>query len=117
MHIKPALSILKVLAYFDIFNYPLSKEEIFFFLDQKMHPDKVDVALQQLVTCERIFMLGDFYSLRNDNFLRDRRIAGNTKALQVLKKAYDIGAFLYRFPYVRGIGISGSLSKNFADDT
>jgi len=28
---------------------------------------------------------------------------------------YKVGGFLYQFPFVRGIGISGSLSKNFAD--
>ena len=30
--------------------------------------------------------------------------------------ARKVAAFLYRFPYVRGIAISGSLSKNYADD-
>ena len=34
----------------------------------------------------------------------------------LINKAKEVGAFLIRFPYVRGIGISGSLSKNFADD-
>jgi hypothetical protein len=33
----------------------------------------------------------------------------------MLPIAYRIAGFLYKFPFVRGIGISGSLSKNFAE--
>jgi hypothetical protein len=33
-----------------------------------------------------------------------------------MRVARKIGRFLSRFPYVRAIGISGSLSKNFADE-
>jgi hypothetical protein len=115
MQITPQQSVIKVLAYFDIFNYPLTREEIFSFLGEKAHCDSVDVALQQLVAAKRIFKLGSFYSLQNVASLKDRRISGNHKAAALLHTAYKIGSFLYQFPYVRGIGISGSLSKNFAD--
>ena len=40
----------------------------------------------------------------------------NRRAAQLLPKAIRIGRFLYRFPFVKGIGISGSLSKNVADE-
>jgi hypothetical protein len=36
-------------------------------------------------------------------------------AEKVLRKASGIGKFLYQFPFVQAIGISGSLSKNYAD--
>jgi hypothetical protein len=117
MHAKPEQSVIKVLAYFDIFNYPLTKEEIYFFLGHKTHPDEVALLLGQLLADKRIFKLGDFYSLQNNAALQERRIAGNDKAATLIDTAYKIGAFLYQFPYVRGIGISGSLSKNYADHT
>jgi hypothetical protein len=34
----------------------------------------------------------------------------------LLARAHRIGRFLYQFPFVRAVAISGSLSKNFADD-
>ena len=115
MPVHPEQSIVKALAYFDIFNYPLTQEEIYNFLDQSVEMEVVMATLFQLVEEKRIFRLGSFYSLQPDPALRTRRTAGNHKAEILLKKAYRVGGFLYQFPFVRGIGISGSLSKNFAD--
>ncbi|WP_182921335.1 nucleotidyltransferase domain-containing protein [Pedobacter planticolens] len=54
--------------------------------------------------------------MKNDHFIITRRNKGNQKALELLEKAKAVGQLLIKFPYVRGIGISGSLSKNFADE-
>jgi predicted nucleotidyltransferase len=37
-------------------------------------------------------------------------------AVKHIKKAKAVAKFLSWFPYIRGIAISGSLSKNFADE-
>ncbi|WP_207513469.1 hypothetical protein [Longitalea luteola] len=116
MPVQPDQSILKALAYFDIFNYPLTREEIFHFLDQQVEMHSIEPVLQRLVNDQRLFQLGDFYSLQPDPALCTRRTDGNHKAAQLLRTAYRVGRFLYQFPFVRGIGISGSLSKNFADN-
>jgi hypothetical protein len=115
MAVQSEQSIIKALAYFDIFNYPLTLEEIHHFLDQRVDPDEVLLTLQQLVDDNRVFRLGSFYSLQQDQALRSRRTNGNYKAEVLLNTGYKVGGFLYQFPFVRGIGISGSLSKNFAD--
>jgi hypothetical protein len=112
---KAEQSIIKALAYFDIFNYPLSQEEIYDFLDEPVTKEVVMATLLQLVEEKRIFSLGNFYSLQADVALHTRRTMGNHKAEILLRTAYKVGGFLYQFPFVRGIGISGSLSKNFAD--
>ena len=109
-------SILKVLVYFGVFNYPVSESEIQFFLDQTIGKKELQEALEQLVNDQYIFKLGEFYSLINDPCLAERRIKGNARAQIQLAIASGIGRFLFRFPYVRGIAISGSLSKNFADE-
>lgn len=114
MPVQPEQSIIKALAYFDIFNYPLTREEIYNFLDQPVAKEVVGATLFQLVEKKRIFRLGSFYSLHPDADLRTRRTIGNHKAELMLTTAYKVGGFLYQFPFVRGIGISGSLSKNFA---
>jgi predicted nucleotidyltransferase len=40
---------------------------------------------------------------------------GNLRAQSLIVKATRIGAFLHKFPYVRAVAVSGSLSKNYAD--
>lgn len=108
-------SILRVLAYFDIFHYPLLKEEIFNYLDQKCNNCYFIEWLSILEQEQIIYKYKDFYSLQNNPLLIHRRIEGNERAVELLKRAKKIGRFLQRFPFVRGVGISGSLSKNFAD--
>jgi len=54
--------------------------------------------------------------LRNDISLAEIRKKGNANADTLIKKAKEIAKLLYKFPYVRAIGLSGSLSKNFADE-
>jgi hypothetical protein len=73
-------------------------------------------ALQKLVIEKIIFRINEFYSLQNDPLLVEKRIKGNDRASKLLSKAMSIGAFLYRFPFVRAVGISGSLSKKYADE-
>lgn len=111
---KTAGDILKVLAYFDLFNYPLTVDEIRLFLCDDVEEAEMNRSLQMLLFREYIFKLKDFYSLHNNRSLADNRIKGNFRAQFLLQKAKRIARFLYYFPYVRGVGISGSLSKNFS---
>jgi hypothetical protein len=110
-------NILAALAYFDLFNYPLTVEEIFLNLPAKCDQQEFEFALRSLVIDRVVYHFGKFYTLKNDYFLIERRINGNSKAEDMMVTARRVGDFLIRFPYVRGIAISGSLSKNFADET
>jgi hypothetical protein len=109
-------SILKVISYFDIFNYPLSKDEIGLFLDQKVSANYLSIALQKLVDDKCLFSHDEFYSLHDKYAMVENRRCGNDKALSLMPLAYKISGFLFNFPFVRGVGISGSLSKNVAND-
>lgn len=109
-------SILKVLVYFSIFQYPLSKEEIMKYMPPETGADAFEYALDHLVDDGIVFRIAEFYLLYNDGVLVQRRREGNQRAAQLLPKAMKIGRFLSGFPYVRGIGISGSLSKMYADE-
>lgn len=110
-------NILSTLAYFDIFNYPLTSGEIYLFLKNKYDQNELEAEIQCLVGNCQIYQFGSFYTLKNDYFLIIRRCEGNKKAAQLIKIAEKISDILIKFPYVRGIAISGSLSKNFADET
>jgi hypothetical protein len=109
-------NILATLAYFDIFKYPLTSGEIYLFLNGKHHQADFDLALNYLVAHRSVYQFGNLYSLKNDPLLVIRRYNGNQKAAELIKVAHKIGDWLICFPYVRGIAISGSLSKNYADD-
>lgn len=108
--------ILSTLAYFDIFDYPLKKREIFLFLPVASGEAEVELALHDLLSTFTIFKLDEFYSIKNNYSIIKRRNDGNRKANQLLATAEKVSSLLSKFPYIRGIGISGSLSKNFADE-
>jgi hypothetical protein len=116
MEIQLQHSILKVLIYFDLFNYPVSEEEIFLFLDAKVDRGELKHGLRLLTMKGMIFQMDEFYSLRFDPNLVKKRLEENKRAQQLLQKGRRISRFLFLFPYVRAIGISGSLSKNVANE-
>lgn len=109
-------SILRVLTYFDIFQYPLTENEISLFLGQTSSAKELSQGLQFLHDHQQIYLFENFYCLRPDPSLAQKRLKDNCRAERLLSKAVRISRFLYRFPFVRGIGISGSLSKNVADE-
>ncbi len=109
-------SILRALAYFDIFRYPLTKEEIVKFMDQPADYRKAEEWLSELLSAGIIFLHQGLYSLQDNPLIIHRRNEGEQRAEQLLKKAKRIGRFLYQFPFVRAVAVSGSLSKNFADE-
>ncbi|MDB5287693.1 MAG: hypothetical protein JWR05_2642 [Mucilaginibacter sp.] len=114
--LKIKRNILAALAYFDMFDYPLTYSEIFLFLGNKYPQNDFNDAVNCLISSNTIFQFDKFYSLKNDPNIAIRRTKGNAKAAELINKAKDVGRLLIKFPYVRGVGISGSLSKCFADD-
>ncbi len=108
--------ILATLTYFNLFEYPLRKREIFIFLSNPDELHEFENALNYLIEHSIVFKLNEFYSLHNNYSLSEKRNKGNEKAIVMLQKANKAAAIISRFPYVRGIAVSGSLSKNFADD-
>src|SRR5262245_47482525 len=109
-------SIIKALAWFDIFHYPLTLEEMRQFMDHKPAGNSFTEALQALIDEGAVYHFHDLNLLQNNSLLVHRRRQGNIRAAKLLQRALKIGRFLQQFPYVRAIGISGSLSKNFASE-
>lgn len=108
--------ILATLSYFDIFDYPLTQTEIIQFLKTDYRHEEFIEDLQNLVMENWIYKLDEFYSLRENYSLVHRRREGNVRAKNMLKTAEKIAGFLSTFPFVKGVAVSGSLSKNFADE-
>jgi predicted nucleotidyltransferase len=108
--------ILATLSYFDIFDYPLTQTEIVQFLKTDYCHEEFFDDLQNLAMESWIYKMDEFYSLREDYSLVQRRREGNLRAKNMLKTAEKIAGFLSAFPFVKGVAVSGSLSKNFADE-
>ncbi len=107
-------SILLTLLYFDIFHYPLTEGEISKFLLSVLKGDLKE-SLGTLVQKKCIFEFNNFYSLRSDPALVSRRCAGNLLAEQKMQTARKFSAMMARFPFVRSVMLSGSISKGYMD--
>ncbi|MBK9556291.1 MAG: hypothetical protein V9F05_17940 [Chitinophagaceae bacterium] len=119
MQLSPATSaVFKVLAYYDVFKYPLTLPEIEKYATFRFHQlSEVEEALGFLKERLIIFQFGEFYSLRNEFCLITRRTSGNLAAFNIYKKAQKRAALIHQFPFVRSVNISGSLSKNYYDES
>ena len=105
-----------MVAYFDLFDYPVTRDELYRYLPAKMQPAAFDRSLECLVKERLLYQEKNFYALHPHPFLFQRRMKGNALATQMLKRAHRVARFLYAFPFVRFVGISGSLSKQFAEE-
>lgn len=106
---------LKTLLYFSIFSYPLTKDEIYTFsnLENEM---SLEAELSELIENKIIFKIEDYYLCLEEESLVKRRTLGNKMASQVFPKAEKVSKFIAKFPFVEGVGISGSLSKGYHDE-
>lgn len=108
--------LIKTLAYYDIFDYPLTAGEIYQNL-RVNHTTAFEVAgqLNGLVEKNVIHRKGNYFLLRDDDSLIARREKGNKLAAKRLKTARRMSRLIAQFPYVRAILLSGSLSKGFME--
>ncbi len=107
-------AILNTLSYFQVFEYPLTKEEILKYLPVKCNIVTLEASLGVLASINVIYRIDNYYCLKNDLKLVYRRKQGNKIGRQKLKKANLVARFLGLFPFVEAVCISGSLSKDFA---
>ncbi|MBE0661989.1 MAG: nucleotidyltransferase domain-containing protein [Bacteroidales bacterium] len=111
-----ALSFLRTVIYFDVFDYPLNEKEIFAYCDHKI--TDINLArkiLHRLTTTNYLNLDSGFYYLGNDNSKIKRRVEGNKLAAKRMRDARFYSRIIAMFPFTRGVYISGSLSKNYMD--
>lgn len=109
------MSALKTILYFSLFKYPLTRTEIIQFsdnTDQKKINQEIDFLLEKGV----IFNFEGFYVDVNNPDRIERRLKGNEMARKVMPKAIEVSKKIAKFPYVKGVCLSGALSKGYYDD-
>lgn len=104
-------AILDTFHYFDIFNYPLTNMEVQKFVQHSASLEEIDNCLQQLVENNTIYQHDSFYGLNGDNSNADERIVLNQRAKKILPTGYRNGKLIMKFPFIKQVYISGSLSK------
>lgn len=111
-----SLNILKTLVYYDIFSYPLKAEEIYHNL-QVNHCTMQDIKSELKILCDKglVFRIEDFYMLQNNREFVRRRLDGNNLCDKRIKSAFRMSKLISKFPYVRAIFLTGSISKGYMD--
>jgi len=104
-------TILKSIAYFDIFDHPLHIDEL------SIHCNAAEGDLREvlkgIVKEGNLFEFNSYFSLQSNvaKLVEDREL--KTEAAQkYFRKLPRYAKIIKSFPYVKGIGVSGSLSKN-----
>jgi hypothetical protein len=108
--------VVNTLLYYDIFNYPLKASEVFRFTGVNAPEIYIQDTLEYLVAQKHVFQFGDFYSVQPNEENITRRVKGNAEAEKYLTLAQKQALLIARFPFVRAVMASGSLSKGYMDE-
>lgn len=103
------------LLYFDMFDHPLTVQELVECSRMYLSEKDAELTLNNLVKQQMIFKLGSFYGAKKSITMVEKRIKGNILADVYMKRAQLVSRIISRFPFVRGVIISGSLSKHYMD--
>jgi len=110
-------AVLHTLQYYSLFHYPLTAEEILSNMAVATQLNLLKETLDHLQMTGIVFDHDGYYSLEeNVEDLVYKRKQANSLAARKISRAIGVGKFIYLFPFVRFIGISGSLSKGYADN-
>jgi hypothetical protein len=120
IHTRPASAlendILKVVLYFDVFRFPLTVSEIFHFLpSNSITPSHVEAALRFPGLQDKVKSANGYFSLASaTGSYADERLEKERRARGLMRLARVMGKIIRMFPYVRGVFLSGELSKGIA---
>lgn len=107
----PEESVLKAICYFDIFNYPLTADEIRRLSDVSVSEN----VIRDLVAAQILQQDQGFYYLNTSSIDVEHRQKGNKEAKELIPKAIRQASFIGSFPFVRSVSVSGSMSKGHID--
>jgi hypothetical protein len=114
---KNQIEIIKAVLYFNIFNHPLTRHELYensaITVDEKHFNDELD----QLIENNILKQHSDFIlSIKSSENTITKRLLGNKGAEEIMPTALKYSRIVASFPFVEGVCLSGSLSKNHYDE-
>lgn len=100
-----------MLIYFDIFQFPLHHHELSLTTGTTALNDELEWLHQkQFIQAD-----GGYYKLGSSNYDITKRVEIKDTLSKYFRKAEKYSLKISKFPFVRGVYISGSLSKGWAD--
>ena len=105
-------AIIRTLLYFDIFSHPLEKNELYELICTSPDRFAFEKDLETLIEKQLVSKEGEYCYISKSKLSVEERVKKYERALNYHKIARFITAFICRLPFVRGVMISGSLSKN-----
>lgn len=109
--------ILRTVAYFDLFDYPVTSAQIYTFLQRNsVSSEDVRRSADELVREGKLQSEKEYFFLPgSDRRIAERRRSGEQQARRMLIRARIIASLMKRVPFIRGVFLTGSLSKEVAD--
>jgi hypothetical protein len=108
--------VLETVAYSDVFDFPLTSEEVWRWLPRSASLDEVLSALA-LLTPEAFASVPPYVTLRGREHLVATRERRRLSTLALRRHAGFYGSLIARLPFVRMVAITGSLAvENAAED-
>ena len=104
--------LLRQFVYYSIFNYPLSASE----LETDGKESELLEDLRHLEAQQFIQVDEDLFGIELTDELISRRKIGTEAALDIFPKALKNAHLIFNFPFVKGVYVSGSLSKGFLSE-
>lgn len=100
---------IRQIIYYQLFKYPLRIGEIDGGSDAQEDLDK-------LVSQNILYQLDNYYSIVDIKKNVEKRLIGNELYDEMMPRAIKSAKFIYQFPFVEGVYISGSMSKGFISE-
>lgn len=107
---------LMLLKYFNIFRHPLRLDELYRFSGEQSTLSELESYMDELVAAGTVTRQGKYYLYDGNEQYIAKRERGEAFAARLIPKAKRTARFISWFPFVKFVGISGSLSKGYADE-
>jgi len=100
------------LCYYDIFQFPLNREEILNLLSIPSTKELVQEALLDLTNLQMVSHFNGYYAVQSEVEKQViTRLENENRYQQLKHKVIRSGKWISRFPFVRAVAISGSCAK------
>jgi hypothetical protein len=105
-------AILATISYFDIFNYPLTLGQIYLLIStDNVSVDRVLDCIESGILNKYVDKKNNYYFLKGKSIIVDTLNSRIKKASQLELQAMQSAKYMRHLPFIRGIYLSGDLSK------
>lgn len=112
-------SILKTIAFFDLFEFPLTAPEIkdhLYQFDRPLHIKEVEGTLRQMMEEGKLEAIKDYFVLKNRTNLVETRKTRKFIAEKLWNRVKLYSAWMQRMPFIRMIAVCNNLSTDNVDE-